>query len=110
VDVAVVDHDALTAGGARQAVAQVPEQPGGGVVAIYRGWMLRSEQYATFAEALTGRGVMLRTSAEQYRRPTSRHLLLTGQLWSSKRRPPSWITLPRSATDCFVAASRSTTT
>jgi hypothetical protein len=64
-DVALVDHDALThAGGARRAVARVPS----GATAVYRGWMLRSEQYAAFAEALAERGVTLRTSAEHYQR------------------------------------------
>ncbi|GIJ35045.1 hypothetical protein Vse01_41930 [Micromonospora sediminimaris] len=61
---AVVDHDALTGPGrADQAVALVPA----GGEAVYRGWMLRSEQYAAFAEALSRRGVTLRTSPEQYR-------------------------------------------
>ena len=60
-----MDHDALTgSGGAERAVARVP--PDG--EAVYRGWMLRGEQYAAFAEALAQRGVLLRTSAEQYRR------------------------------------------
>jgi hypothetical protein len=64
LDVAVVDHDALTvAGGARRAVARVPEA----AVAVYRGWMLRAGQYAAFAEALAGRGAVLRTGAGQYR-------------------------------------------
>ncbi len=37
-------------------------------MAVYRGWMLRSERYAAFAEVLAERGVVLRTGAEQYRR------------------------------------------
>src|ERR1700759_2572000 len=69
VAVALVDHDALTepdgAGGATRAVRRVPE---GGGAAVYRGWMVRSEQYAAFASALAGRGVMLRTGAADYRR------------------------------------------
>ena len=69
VAVALVDHDALTepdgAGGATRAVRRVPE---GGGAAVYRGWMLRSEQYATFAGALAGRGVTLRTGATDYQR------------------------------------------
>lgn len=65
IDVAVVDHDALTRGGdARRAVASVS----GSGTAVYRGWMLRSERYAAFAELLAERGVVLRTAAEQYRR------------------------------------------
>ncbi|MFI7024339.1 ATP-grasp domain-containing protein [Micromonospora sp. NPDC049900] len=63
--VAVVDHDLLARGGdARRAVAPVQ----GPATAVYRGWMLRSEQYTTFAEALAERGVMLRTDGAQYRR------------------------------------------
>jgi hypothetical protein len=42
--------------------------PEGGGVAVYRGWMLRSEQYSAFAGALAGRGVTLRTGAADYRR------------------------------------------
>ena len=64
--VALVDHDALTEpGGAQRAVATVPQDGGH---AVYRGWMLRSEQYAAFAEALRGRGVTLCTGSGQYRR------------------------------------------
>jgi ATP-grasp domain, R2K clade family 3 len=63
--VALVDHDALTRpDGARQAVAHLA----GDDNAIYRGWMLRAEQYAAFATALTDRGIRLTTTPEQYRR------------------------------------------
>lgn len=65
VEVAVVDHDALTRGDdVSRAVSRVRAEG----VAVYRGWMLRGEQYAAFADALARRGVSLRTSAEQYRR------------------------------------------
>jgi hypothetical protein len=65
LDVALVDHDALAHDDdPPRAVASVP--PVG--TAVYRGWMLRSERYERFAEALAGRGVTLRTTAEQYRR------------------------------------------
>ncbi len=65
IDVAVIDHDALSKpDGGEHAVSRVPA----GDDAIYRGWMLRSEHYATFAAALARRGVILRTNAEQYRR------------------------------------------
>jgi hypothetical protein len=58
-------HDALTRpDGARQATARVA----GEGEAVYRGWMLRSEQYAGFADALAARGVTLRTTIDQYRR------------------------------------------
>jgi hypothetical protein len=63
--VALVDHDALAAGGdVRDAVARVP----GDSTAIYRGWMLTAGRYAGFAAALAERGVRLHTDAEQYRR------------------------------------------
>ncbi|MET8312406.1 hypothetical protein [Micromonospora sp. NPDC005173] len=55
LNVAVVDHDALVQGGdVRRAVASVS----GSGMAVYRGWMLRREQYATFAEILAERGVV----------------------------------------------------
>ncbi len=63
--VELVDHDALCReGGADDAVSRIARGDSGDV---YRGWMLRSEQYAAFAEALGARGVTLRTSARQYR-------------------------------------------
>ena len=65
VAVAVVDHDVLARGGeVDRAVAGVPADDD----AVYRGWMLRAGHYAGFGEALARRGVVLRTSAEQYRR------------------------------------------
>ncbi len=74
--VEVVDHDALTSpGGAAAAVSRIPD--GGKAVlgeglsgedAVYRGWMLHSEQYRDFAAALADRGVVLRTTPDQYRR------------------------------------------
>jgi ATP-grasp domain, R2K clade family 3 len=67
LDVVLVDHDALTVGGdVRPAVARIPQSPAG-AVAIYRGWMMTSGQYAMFADALTARNTMLRTSPAQYR-------------------------------------------
>jgi hypothetical protein len=64
-EVAVVDHDALAVpGGAARGVLRV----GAHGEAVYRGWMLGSDQYAAFAAALADRGVTLRTSADQYRR------------------------------------------
>jgi ATP-grasp domain, R2K clade family 3 len=67
LDVALVDHDALSTGGAAvRAVASVPERATGSV-AVYRGWMLRSERYAELARALAHRRITLRTSPDQYR-------------------------------------------
>jgi hypothetical protein len=68
IPVAVVDHDVLAASGdPASAVVGVPVTQNGAVDAVYRGWMLRSEQYAAMAAALAARGVVLRTTAQQYR-------------------------------------------
>ncbi|WP_232323667.1 ATP-grasp domain-containing protein [Catenuloplanes japonicus] len=64
VEVAVIDHDALAGGGdADAAVRRVPA----GDDAVYRGWMLPADGYATMAAALERRGVTLRTGAAAYR-------------------------------------------
>lgn len=64
VEVALVDHDALTRpDGVEQATSRVPATG----EALYRGWMLRSEQYAAFEHALRQRGITLRTGHAQYR-------------------------------------------
>jgi hypothetical protein len=66
LDVALIDHDALAdPDGAEPAVARVPNAAG---TAVYRGWMLRADQYAALAAALQARDVTLRTSAAQYQR------------------------------------------
>ena len=64
VAVGLVDHDALARDRPQDAVVRLP---GPDDDAVYRGWMLRSEQYAALAERLAARGVTLRTSPEQYR-------------------------------------------
>ena len=67
VPVALIDHDALsragTAADTAAAVARVPVSDD----AVYRGWMLRSEEYEAFGAALAAREVQLRTSPGQYR-------------------------------------------
>jgi hypothetical protein len=66
--VGLVDHDALSgSGGVARALARLAETDTR-QVAVYRGWMLRSERYAVFADALAQRNIVLRTSPEQYRR------------------------------------------
>lgn len=66
IELAVVDHDGLSEpDGAEAAVARVPANCG---EAVYRGWMLKGSQSSAFAHALAGRGVTLRTGADQYRR------------------------------------------
>ncbi|MFJ7247766.1 ATP-grasp domain-containing protein [Kitasatospora sp. NPDC098652] len=59
----LVDHDALLAGHAEEAVRRVPPDCG---PLWYRGWMLPSARYAGFAAALTARGGNLLTSAPGY--------------------------------------------
>ncbi|MFD8756411.1 ATP-grasp domain-containing protein [Kitasatospora sp. NPDC059577] len=59
----LVDHDALLAGRAGEAVRWVPRDSG---PLWYRGWMLPSARYADFAAALTARGGNLLTSAPGY--------------------------------------------
>lgn len=66
IPVAVVDHNAITqSGDTRKAVARVPE---GHPDAVYRGWMVRAEQYEALAGALAARGTALRTTPAQYQR------------------------------------------
>jgi hypothetical protein len=60
------DHFADEARAAR-AVVRVPEPATGGV-AVYRGWMLRSEQYEEFAQVLAQRNIVPHASPDQYRR------------------------------------------
>ncbi|MFI9275965.1 ATP-grasp domain-containing protein [Kitasatospora sp. NPDC052896] len=60
---ALVDHDALLAGRAAEAVRRVPADTG---PAWYRGWMLPVAAYAAFERALADRGCRLLTSAAGY--------------------------------------------
>ena len=65
VEVAFVDHDALSGGEAESgALTRMPPSSD----AVYRGWMLHSEAYAAFAAAAERRGVIMRTSPAAYRR------------------------------------------
>lgn len=64
-DVVLLDHDALLAGRADEAVRRVPE----GIGALwYRGWMIPSDRYAALAGALAVRGAHLVVDPERYRR------------------------------------------
>ncbi|KUL28873.1 hypothetical protein ADL15_30715, partial [Actinoplanes awajinensis subsp. mycoplanecinus] len=64
IEVAVIDHDALSRGGpGDEAVSRVPP----GADAVYRGWMLQADRYTALADALSRRDVTLRTNADQYR-------------------------------------------
>lgn len=62
--VALLDHDALLAGRAAEAVRRVPRDLG---PVRYRGWMIPTPAYADLDAALTERGVQLLTSPAQYR-------------------------------------------
>lgn len=62
--VGLVDHDALAAGRSAEALVRIPE---GDDDVVYRGWMLRSEEYQQLDERLVARGFHLRTSATDYR-------------------------------------------
>ncbi|MFJ2579634.1 ATP-grasp domain-containing protein [Kitasatospora aureofaciens] len=59
----LIDHDALLAGQAEEAVRRVPQGSG---PLWYRGWMMPSASYAAFGAALAGRGGELLTSAAGY--------------------------------------------
>jgi len=62
---ALLDSEVLTEDHApERAVRQVPTDAGR---AIYRGWMLRAEQYEALSDALKARGVELRTTPAAYR-------------------------------------------
>lgn len=61
---AVLDHEALLAGDAEEAVARVPRDAG---PVWYRGWMLPADRCAALAAALTARGCRLLTTPEAYR-------------------------------------------
>ena len=64
---ALVSYEALVDDGdAEAAVRRVPEQPAP-VIGVYRGWMVRSEQYARLYGALAARGVLLINDPAAYR-------------------------------------------
>lgn len=62
VEVQVIDHDALVAGRADEAVRRVKAEGD----AVYRGWMVTAGQYRLLYEALADRGVTLPTSPLKY--------------------------------------------
>lgn len=64
-DVVLLDHDALLAGRADEAVRRVPEGTG---ALWYRGWMVPSDRYAALAGALAARGAHLIVDPGRYRR------------------------------------------
>ncbi|MEU8584786.1 ATP-grasp domain-containing protein [Streptomyces abikoensis] len=62
--VALLDHDALLAGRAEEAVRRVPRGIG---PLWYRGWMIPATAYAGLEAALAACGALLRTGAGHYR-------------------------------------------
>ncbi len=65
LDVALIDHDALLAGAADDAVADVPRGAG---PAWYRGWMVPARHWTALGAALAARDVSLLTTPAAYRR------------------------------------------
>lgn len=68
--VVLVDHDLLVAGDVDAAVASIRgtvEAQDASALAVYRGWMVTSDTYAHLSDALSLRGVTLRTTPEQFR-------------------------------------------
>jgi hypothetical protein len=64
IDVHLVDHDAVVAGEVDAALTGVA---GPGEQFVYRGWMVSPSRYRDLAVALERRGIVLRTSAEQFK-------------------------------------------
>ncbi|WP_051806680.1 ATP-grasp domain-containing protein [Streptomyces sp. NRRL F-2664] len=63
--VLLLDHDALLAGDAERALAQVPEGAG---ALWYRGWMVPADRYDALDAALRRRGGRLAVTGQEYRR------------------------------------------
>lgn len=65
LNVALLDFEALESGDVKQALRWVPAaaEPG---VAVFRGWMMRPDTYATLYDALKARGWSLVNTPEQY--------------------------------------------
>ncbi|GGK24480.1 hypothetical protein GCM10008955_17590 [Deinococcus malanensis] len=65
LSVALLDFEALESGDVKQALRWVPTaaEPG---LAVFRGWMMRPETYATLYDALKARGWSLVNTPEQY--------------------------------------------
>lgn len=66
-DVALVDHDAVQARDSAGVLRRLGDGGDGGH-AVYRGWMVRSEEYAWLEGQLASRDVSPRTTAGAYRR------------------------------------------
>ena len=80
---ALVDHTRLVEGAAAAAVALVPEGQG---AALYRGWMLKPDQYESMYERLTERGTFLVNTPAAYR---TCHYLPESYPWITGNTPRS---------------------
>jgi hypothetical protein len=95
--VGLLDHDALCSGESSRAVRRVegPEDD-----CVYRGWMVRSEQYVAVSRALADKGVQLRTHPEAYR---AAHELPGWYIFFEAHTAPS-VWLDHGGTDGLVGA------
>lgn len=64
LETALIDHSRVLQGAAAAAVGRAPEGAG---AAIYRGWMLRPNQYEAMHAALLSRGIVLINTPAEYR-------------------------------------------
>lgn len=99
IDVALVDHDALLdPASAPRALRAAPTSDD----ALYRGWMLRSEQYERFFEVAADSGVGLRTAPDAYRRSHE----LPGWYGAFEQLTPLSLWTETPSTEEFVARCR----
>ncbi len=78
---ALIDHTRVVEGAVAAAVARVPE---GAQTALYRGWMLKPDQYRLLYDALQARGVLLLNSPQAFR---TCHYLPESYPWIEGRTP-----------------------
>jgi hypothetical protein len=83
LDTALINHSRVVEGAATAAVGLTPE---GGGDAVYRGWMLRPNQYEAMHAALLARGITLINTPEQYR---TCHYLPESYPWIDEHTPSS---------------------
>lgn len=88
LETALIDHSRVLEGAAAAAVARTPEGAG---LAVYRGWMLKPNQYEAMYVALLSRGIALINTSEQYR---TCHYLPESYPWIDGHTPRSvWFRL-----------------
>jgi hypothetical protein len=62
---AYIDIESLEAGNIVQALRAIPQQTNT-TLALYRGWMLRTQEYALLSSGLSGKNIKLLTKPEEY--------------------------------------------